>query len=336
MDLIDRYLESVRLLLPLNQRDDITAELRDILMTRREEKAEALGRDLTRQEDEALLKDFGHPLAVAGRYGPQQYLIGPELYPIFMFVLRIVLACVIGGGLIAGLTQGVIVRTPPATAIKTAIETIWTGGWVSVGVVTVIFAVLQRQPVRAKMFGDWSPSRDLPRVATRPARRPRWYDHVAGIVVQSIFMLWWGGWATFEPASIISDQAELRIVFAPIWHTLYWPVLALSAAIIVVNALKLAASRRQRLTRLADMALQCVWLGMVAWLLGAPRWFTVSGAPAKSAASLELGLTLGVQVTLVSMLFVAAISLAYDAWRLWRPEPGPSPAPKQNRALNGA
>ncbi|HEX3406116.1 MAG TPA: hypothetical protein VHS81_02665, partial [Caulobacteraceae bacterium] len=87
MDLIDRYLESVRLLLPLEQRDDIAAELRDILMTRREEKAEALGRDLTRQEDEALLKEFGHPLAVAGRYGPQQYLIGPELYPIFMFVL---------------------------------------------------------------------------------------------------------------------------------------------------------------------------------------------------------------------------------------------------------
>jgi hypothetical protein len=335
MDLIDRYLESVRLLLPLDQRDDIAAELRDILMTRREEKAEALGRDLTRQEDEALLKDFGHPLAVAGRYGPQQYLIGPELYPIFMFVLRIVLACVIGGGLIAGLTQGVIVRTPPATAIKTAFETIWTGGWVSVGVVTVIFAALQRQPVRAKMFGDWSPARDLPHVTARPARRPRWYDHVAAIVVQSIFMLWWSGWATFEPMSIISDHAELLVVFAPIWRLLYWPVLALSAGIIVVNALKLALARRQRLTRIADMALQCAWLGMVAWLLGAPRWFTVTGAPAKSAASLELGLTLGVQVTLAVMLFVAAITLVFDAWKLWRAEP-PPPETKSNRALNGA
>ncbi|HEY2612993.1 MAG TPA: hypothetical protein VGI94_19445, partial [Reyranella sp.] len=291
MDLIDRYLESVRLLLPLDQRDDITAELRDILMTRREEKADALGRALTRQEDEALLKDFGHPLAVAGRYGPQQYLIGPELYPIFMFVLRLVLACVIGGGIIAGLTQGVIVRAPPHTAIRTAFETIWTGGFVSVGVVTVIFALLQRQPVRAKMFGDWSPSRDLPHITARPHRRPRWYDHVAAIVVQSIFMLWWSGWARFEPTSIISDEAELKIVFAPIWHALYWPVLGLSAAIIVVNALKLVASRRQRLTRVADMALQGGWLAFVAWLLGVPRWFTVTGAPAKSAASLELGLT---------------------------------------------
>lgn len=330
MDLIDRYLESIRLLLPLDEREDITAELRDVLMTRREEKADALGRPLTRDEDEALLKAFGHPLAVAGRYGPQQYLIGPDLYPVFMFVLRIVLACVVVGGVVAALTQGVIVRAPPATAIRTLISTIWTGGFVSVGVVTLIFAVLQRRPVREKMFVDWSPARDLPRVARRPQRRPRWYDHVAGIVVQSIFALWWIGWARFEPMSIVSDQGELQIVFAPIWHALYWPVLALSAVIIVVNALKLLASGRQRLTRLADMALQSGLLAFVAWALGVPRWFTVTGGPAKSAASLELGLTLGMQVTLVVMLFVAAISLAYDAWRLWRHEPAP------DRALNGA
>jgi hypothetical protein len=328
MDLIDRYLDAVRLLLPPGERDDITAELRDVLMTRREEKAEQLGRGLTRQEDEALLKEFGHPLAVAGRYGPQRYLIGPELYPVFIFVLRIVLACVVGAGVIAGLSQGLIVRTPPATAVRTVIETIWTGGFVSVGIVTLVFAVLQRQPVREKMFGDWVPSRDLPRVT--PRRRPRWYDHVAGIVVQSIFVLWWAGWARFEPMSIISDGAELRIVFAPIWHALYWPVLALSAGIIVVNAIKLAFSGRQRATRIADMALQGGLLAFVAWTLGVPRWFSVTGTPAKSAASLELGLTLGVQVTLATMLIIAAISLLYDGWRLWRPEPAPA------RALNGA
>lgn len=328
MDLIDRYLESVRLLLPLDQRDDIAAELRDVLMTRREEKAAALGRPLTRQEDEQLLKDFGHPLAVAGRYGPQRYLIGPELYPVFMFVVRIVVACVIAGGLIAGLTQGIIVRTPPATAIKTAVATMWTGSFVSIGIVTLIFAILQRQPVRERMFVDWSPARDLPRIA--PRRRPRWYDHVAGIVVQSIFALWWVGWARFEPASIMTNTGQMQVVFAPIWRAAYWPVLALSAAIIAVNALKLAASGRQRLTRFADMALQAALLAFVGWALGAPRWFTVTGAPPKAAASLELGLTLGAQVTLAVMLFVAAISLVYDGWRLWRPEPARDPA------VNGA
>ena len=107
-------------------------------------------------------------------------------------------------------------------------------------------------------------------------------------------------------------------------------VLALSAGIVVVNSLKLIASARQRLARVADMALQGGWLAFVAWALGAPRWFAVSGTSARSAASLELGLTLGVQVTLATMLVIAAISLVFDAWRLWRPEPA------RDRALNGA
>jgi hypothetical protein len=327
MDLIDRYLDSVRLLLPLSQRDDITAELRDVLMTRREEKEAELGRPLKRGEDEQLLKDFGHPLTVAGRYGPQRYLIGPELYPVFVFVLRIVLACVVFGGLMAGLTQGVIERAPPATAIKTLISTVWTGGFVTVGVVTLIFAVLQRQPVRERMFADWKPS-DLPR--STPRRRPRWYDHVAGIVVQAIFMLWWAGWVRFEPATIISDHGEMQIVFEPIWHALYWPVLALSAGVIVVNAAKLAAGQRQRMARVADMALQGGVLAFVGWALGAPRWFSVTSDSVKAAAELERGLDIGVHTTLVVMLFVAAIGLGYDAWRIWRPEP------QRERALNGA
>ena len=42
MDLIERYLASVRHLLPKQQRDDIVAELRDVLTGRREEKAAEL------------------------------------------------------------------------------------------------------------------------------------------------------------------------------------------------------------------------------------------------------------------------------------------------------
>jgi hypothetical protein len=143
-------------------------------------------------------------------------------------------------------------------------------------------------------------------------------------------VLWWVGWARFEPMSIVSDQAALEVAFAPIWQALYWPVLALSAAIIVVNAIKLALGQRPRFVRIADMALQGGLMAFVAWALGAPRWFTVTGGPAKAAASLELGLSLGVQVTLTVMLIGAAISLVYDGWRLWRGEP---PA---GRALNGA
>jgi hypothetical protein len=66
MDLLDRYLAAVAALLPKTQREDIVAELRDILLNQMEEKEAELGRPLTAKEREAVLKAFGHPIAVAG------------------------------------------------------------------------------------------------------------------------------------------------------------------------------------------------------------------------------------------------------------------------------
>src|ERR1700722_4196031 len=107
MDLIDRYLDTVRLFLPLSQRDDITAELRDVLLTRCEEREAELGRPLKRAEQEAVLKAFGHPLVVAARYGSQQYLIGPDLYPAYRFVLLLVLGALVLAGGMVGVVQAV-------------------------------------------------------------------------------------------------------------------------------------------------------------------------------------------------------------------------------------
>ena len=108
MDLIDRYLDTVRLLLPGGERDDITAELRDLLMSRREEREATLGRPLTRNEDEDLLRAFGNPVVVAARYGRQRYLIGPELYPVYAFVVGLVLACIALAATIAGVVSTVV------------------------------------------------------------------------------------------------------------------------------------------------------------------------------------------------------------------------------------
>ena len=39
----------------------------------------------------AILKRCGSPMMVAGRLGPQRHLIGPALFPIYEFVLKMVL-----------------------------------------------------------------------------------------------------------------------------------------------------------------------------------------------------------------------------------------------------
>jgi hypothetical protein len=89
MDLIDRYLNAVAAQLPQDERTDIIAELRDLILSRFEAREEELGRTLTEDEQEAILREIGHPLVVAARYrkGPDS-LVGPELFPYWLFGVK--------------------------------------------------------------------------------------------------------------------------------------------------------------------------------------------------------------------------------------------------------
>ena len=82
MDLVERYLAAVARNLPNKQAGDITAELRDVLLSRVEEQEATLGRPLNRAELEQLLIDFGNPLVVAGQKPAQQtFFLGDEIHP---------------------------------------------------------------------------------------------------------------------------------------------------------------------------------------------------------------------------------------------------------------
>ena len=162
MDLYDRYLDAVAILLPKNQRSDITAELRDMLLNRSEERAETLGRPLTRDEEIALLRGYGHPLLVAERYGRQQCLVGPELYPLYAFAVKVQLAIIAAAAAVAGVIAGVFTPGNPGAGIGAGLGVLWNAGIASIGVITVIAWGLQRQNVRPGFLDRWSPN-DLPR-----------------------------------------------------------------------------------------------------------------------------------------------------------------------------
>ncbi len=108
MTLVDRYLRAVRDHLPRGQQDDIINELADSLQSRMEDEAATRGRALLETEEAAILKEFGHPMAVAARYRGDERsvtfgrrLIGPELFPTYMKVLGVNVAITL---LIAAIT----------------------------------------------------------------------------------------------------------------------------------------------------------------------------------------------------------------------------------------
>ncbi len=95
MELIDRYLQSVKLALPKAQQNDVIRELTDEILSQVEERESAFGRQLTEDEQVAMLKQLGHPMMLAARYRKQQYLIGPVVFPIYWIVLRWVMVVVV-------------------------------------------------------------------------------------------------------------------------------------------------------------------------------------------------------------------------------------------------
>jgi hypothetical protein len=115
MTLVERYLRAVRDFLPRGQQDDIINELSDSIQSRIEDEEAALGRPLQEAEKVALLKGMGHPMAVAARYRGDDrsvrfggQLIGPELFPTYLMVLRINLAITLIIGAVSLVVSGSI------------------------------------------------------------------------------------------------------------------------------------------------------------------------------------------------------------------------------------
>ena len=328
MDLLDRYLDTVRLFLPRGQRDDITAELRDVLLTRREEKEAELGRPLTRKEDEALLHDYGHPLLVAARYGRQQYLIGPALYPVYAFVVAIVLASIGVAATITGIVAATVAGGDVWRGFGATMGVLWGGAFTGIGAVTVIFALLQRTSASQRITLDWS-VRDLPRISRR---RPRqlWYESVAGIVFLTFFIFWWVGlirlWAPEIP---LEGGGVLRLAFAPALQDLYLPVLGLAAGGIAIDVLMLAGRELRSIALALNAALQAALVGVAALALHAGHWVVATGSGVSAAVltKVEYGVNIGAEVTFIVMIGAALGRLVYALWTLFRPAAETDSAP---------
>ncbi|MGD0858862.1 MAG: hypothetical protein ABR912_06055 [Terracidiphilus sp.] len=199
MELLDRYLQAVRKHLPWERQDDIIAELRANLEAQLEDKEAELGRPLTAGEAEEWLKQIGPPMQVAARYYPQQYLIGPAVFPTYWFVLRLAVFWVMVAYSI-GVAVQIAVRSPSWASVFEGVLRVPEVLLTTAASVTLIFAAIEfmatrypgRWPALAAPSGDWTPSA-LPLVekAAAPGQKPRSYAYaVAELIFGCLFLMW--------------------------------------------------------------------------------------------------------------------------------------------------
>jgi len=129
MELINRYLQAVKFWLPKNQKQDIIAELAEDLRSQIEDREAELGRKLNESEVADLLKQRGRPVLVANRYRPQQHLIGPVLFPIYLFVLEVVAAFYLLPWILVWITVAIFRPVHPGQSLIATIGSFWTSFW---------------------------------------------------------------------------------------------------------------------------------------------------------------------------------------------------------------
>ncbi|MEO8375246.1 MAG: hypothetical protein ABI471_08470 [Sphingomonas bacterium] len=313
MDLLDRYLHAVRWTLPSAKADDIIAELRDDLVTRKEDREEGLGRPLTEGETSQLLKDFGHPLVVASRYRKQQWLIGPEVFPFYLFVMRIVILIIVAVMLVGGLANALFGDHDPIRAIAETVAGLWTSLLLNVAILTIVFAVLERSGFPKDHLRRWKPEQ-LPDI--RIKRKGRWESgfEVAGGIA---FLLWWIGLIHLP---LVTGGPNFRLVPGPIFTQAWWPILLLLSARLVQNLIAWLRPRWTVVTGLFNIATTVGMVTLLAMIYHAGHWATViaTGMPAAQAVELETSLNLALRIAILVIGVLMIWQGAVELWRLSR------------------
>ncbi len=237
MDLLERYLQAVKFWLPRAQKSDIIAELREDLSSQIEDEEASLGRALNQDEINSILKQCGHPMVVASRYQPQQQLIGPVLFPVYVFVLKaIALFYLLPWALVWIFLVSFVssYRNAHGLNIGSAMGNLLTLILYFTGAVTFAFAIAERMLARNKFFANWNPGK-LPKVVNRGAKkRISRFDSVTGFMADLVVIT---AWVNYPNGVAIFSQTTKDFGFAQGFHAYYVPILILMFADLVLNAI---------------------------------------------------------------------------------------------------
>jgi hypothetical protein len=327
MDLLEHYVQAVRSFLPTAQQDDIAKELAENLQSQMDDRAAELGRPLTEAEQEAIFRQLGHPLIVAGRYQPNQVglafgrqMIGPALFPFYLRVLWFDLGLTLSVFLIA-LIALIIVGSP--ISVDGWKNAILLQIFLQFSVVTAIFAIVNyylptmswnahRPPTLPPAFRQ-----DLLNLSRQRQPVPR-LESIAQIV--ALVVLLSAIRLLFSNQSVIFGTASHTYQLAAVWQRVTFPILGIFGIFIVQAMVNLFRPDWGRFRLIARLVADLIFLGVVVYILQSPQWVLLTHT--SSAASVPLStlnhyVAYGLWILVISL----TVALLVTAWQLLRYQP---------------
>ena len=324
MNLIDRYVKEVGKHLPRKNRLDIETELRSSLEDMFEDRrGQAKG-----HSDEALteeiLAEYGSPKEVAATYQTHKYLIGPEIFPIYTLVLKIVLAAVTLGLTIATIVSLFGSSMTSLELLKSLAQ--FAGELVTAliavfGNVTLIFAILERV-IPASEFEDgekWTPAELTMEPDPNQAKTG---ETIATIV----FTLGWLILLNFYPQVIgiwnFEEGNWVQYVTLSEAFFRYMPLINLSGLLTVaLNVYTLRQGSWSALTRWAHVVAQLIGIGIMVALLRGPELFTIVSTALDIKTGIPFTQIIGqiIPIALLIGIIASGIEIVKDVVWLLRP-----------------
>ncbi len=342
MDLIERYIHEVGRHLPRQQRADVQAELRSLLQDMVEDQAQTKVEKADEDIVVGVLQEFGHPEKVAASYQSRpQYLIGPNLFPIFKLVLTIVTIgffTVMVGSVMLSMRNSETFLADVTQALVEAMPGIIGGLFSAFGSIVIVFAILERIIPEEEFIQDetqvWDPHK-LP--AADKAQELNQGELAAGIVFGVIFLMLlnnfpqWAKWIVFDNDELLTGA----LLSANFYENLLPWVNLLLLVSLAVDLYKLRLGWRTQVSRVMDIGVALLTTVVIYLLISRGPVFALAPAVAGTTSLsperfaflsylLESGL---LPIILILQLFSAGKQL-YELWRVSNPKQPPSLAGK--------
>ncbi|HKN75816.1 MAG TPA: hypothetical protein VJW94_11610 [Candidatus Acidoferrum sp.] len=298
MDLVESYVRAVAKALPQEQREDIMGELSEDIRSEMEDRQKALGRPLTEDEQESLLKQRGNPLLLAARYRQDQrsvafgrQIIGPVLYPFYVKVLSFNLGLTF---LIVGVIFTGLQLSGQRMSFGDIVSTCLLQFFIQFGVVTLIFSLVDRHltkhPDRWQIKGksgkfrlDLHIERNIQaRLGSHTGEVSR-FESLSIIVASAVALVWWT--AVQSHPFLIFGPAAAFLNLAPIWHQIYFPIVVLTDLEIVRAMINLVRPDWTLFRATFRVILQAGGLAVVWFAISVGRWVTVANSFADKAGT---------------------------------------------------
>lgn len=321
MDLVDRYLNAVRTFLPRNDQDDLVAELAANIRDEMDDRATALGRPLTEDEQDTILQRYGHPMLAAARYGARQpgqgglvfgrALIGPALFPYYWKTLLIVIGCSLALRFVA---LGALATAGVPVDAALSLDSILLQIIVPFVVLTAIFTATDRSLPAWR----WS-ARGLPAPAV-PARRKHHqvsrFESIAQVIALLVVLFWLH--MLFETPSLVFGPAAATYRPGSVWGVVALPTALILLAGVAQGLINLVRPDWLLLRQLTRLATDLATLALVIYLLSAGQWVAhvSAGGDTTALQTINQWVFYGLLSPAIALVGVTL----WDAWKLRRSE----------------